>query len=135
MPHISGSDVAGTVAEVGENIATNIKVGDKVTSYPNLTCRVCYECTSGREYDCGNRQVWGFQTGPQWGGFAQYTHLPEVNVVKLPDNVSFTDAAAISMVRHDSLAHACYPSKDKARTDNSDNGWRKWNGNSRHSNC
>ena len=135
MPHISGSDVAGTVAEVGENIATNIKVGDKVTSYPNLTCRVCYECTSGREYDCGNRQVWGFQTGPLWGGFAQYTHLPEVNVVKLPDNVSFTDAAAISMVRHDSLAHACFPSEDKAGTDDSDNGWRKRNGNSRHTNC
>ena len=98
MPHISGSDVAGTVAEVGENVTTNIKVGDRVASYPNLTCRVCYECTSGREYDCGNRQVWGFQTGPLWGGFAQYTHLPEVNVVKLQDNVSFTDAAAISMV-------------------------------------
>src|ERR687897_474739 len=53
---------------------------------------------SGSEYDCGSRQVWGFQTGPLWGGFAQYTHLPEVNVVKLPDNVSFTYAAAISMV-------------------------------------
>src|ERR687884_990938 len=98
MPHISGSDIAGTVAEVGENVTTNIKAGDRVASYPNLTCRVCYECTSGREYDCGSRQVWGFQTGPLWGGFAQYTHLPEVNVVKLPDNVSFTDAAAISMV-------------------------------------
>src|ERR671938_2156928 len=98
MPHISGSDVAGTVAEVGENVTTNIKVEDRVASYPNLTCRVCYECTSGREYDCGSRQVWGFQTGPLWGGFAQYTHLAEVNVVKLQDNVSFTDAAAISMV-------------------------------------
>src|ERR671912_1957360 len=98
MPHISGSDVAGTVAEVGEHVTTNIQVEDRVASYPNLTCRVCYECTSGREYDCGSRQVWGFQTGPLWGGFAQYTHLSEVNVVKLPDNVSFTDAAAISMV-------------------------------------
>jgi alcohol dehydrogenase len=73
MPHISGSDIAGTIAEVGENVTTNIKVGDRVASYPNLTCRVCYECTSGREYDCGSRQVWGFQTGPLWGGFAQYT--------------------------------------------------------------
>ena len=42
--------------------------------------------------------IWGFQTGPLWGGFAQYTHLPEVNVAKLPENVSFEDAAAISMV-------------------------------------
>ena len=98
MPHISGSDAAGTVVEVGESVTTNIKVGDRVASYPNLTCRICYECTSGREYDCRSRQVWGFQTGPLWGAFAEYTHLPEVNVVKLPDNVSFTDAAAISMV-------------------------------------
>lgn len=55
-------------------------------------------CTSGREYDCNDRTIWGFQTGPLWGGFAQYTHLPEVNVVKIPDNVSFDEAAAISMV-------------------------------------
>ena len=52
MPHISGSDVAGTIVEVGENVTANIKVGDRVASYPNLTCRVCYECTSGRGDDC-----------------------------------------------------------------------------------
>jgi len=98
MPHISGSDIAGTVVDTGDNTSGRLKVGDKVVSYPNLTCRVCYECTSGREYDCFHRQVWGFQTGPLWGGFAQYTHLPEVNVIKLPDGVSFVDAAAISMV-------------------------------------
>lgn len=98
MPHISGSDIAGTVVETGDNISGRIRVGDRVVSYPNLTCRVCYECTSGREYDCFSRQVWGFQTGPLWGGFAQYTHLPEVNAIKLPDGVSFVDAAAISMV-------------------------------------
>ncbi|HJS81559.1 MAG TPA: zinc-binding dehydrogenase, partial [Nitrososphaera sp.] len=98
MPHISGSDIAGTVVETGDNISGRIRVGDRVVSYPNLTCRVCYECTSGREYDCFSRQVWGFQTGPLWGGFAQYTHLPEVNAMKLPDGVSFVDAAAISMV-------------------------------------
>lgn len=98
MPHISGSDAAGTVVEVGEDVTPNIKVGDRVVAHPNLTCRVCHECTSGREYDCRDRKVWGFQTGPLWGAYAQYTHLPEVNVVKFPDNVSFTDAAAISMV-------------------------------------
>ncbi|HEY6949465.1 MAG TPA: zinc-binding dehydrogenase, partial [Nitrososphaeraceae archaeon] len=86
------------VVEIGENVTANIKIGDRVVAHPNLTCRICYECTSGREYDCLNRKVWGFQTGPLWGGFAQYTHLPAVNVVKLRDNVSFNDAAAISMV-------------------------------------
>ncbi|HEX6379446.1 MAG TPA: zinc-binding dehydrogenase, partial [Nitrososphaeraceae archaeon] len=98
MPHISGSDAAGTVVEVGDNVTTNIKVGDRVVVHPNLTCRICNQCIGGQEYDCRSRMVWGFQTGPLWGAFAQYTHMPEVNVVKIPDNVSFNDAAAISMV-------------------------------------
>lgn len=97
MPHISGSDAAGTVAEVGEDVS-HFKAGDRVVVHPNLTCRVCYECTSGREYDCRDRKVWGFQTGPLWGAYAQYTHMPEANVIKLPGDISFTDAAAISMV-------------------------------------
>jgi alcohol dehydrogenase len=97
IPHISGSDVAGTIVETGEDV-TKFKVGDRVVSHSNISCRVCNMCTSGREYDCNDRLVWGFQTGPLWGAFAQYTHLPEVNVAKIPDNISFDDAAAISMV-------------------------------------
>jgi alcohol dehydrogenase len=97
MPHISGTDISGVVEEVGENV-TSISVGDRIASHANLSCRICNLCTSGREYDCEKRKVWGFQTGPLWGGYCQYTYLPEVNVVKISDNVSFQDAAAISMV-------------------------------------
>ena len=97
LPHISGSDVAGTVVEAGEEV-TKLKVGDRVVSHSNMSCRVCDMCTSGREYDCNERLIWGFQTGPLWGGFCQYTHLPEVNVAKIPDPVSFEQAAAVSMV-------------------------------------
>ena len=80
LPHISGSDVAGNVVEVGEDV-TKFKVGDRVVSHSNMSCRICELWTSGREYDCKYRMIWGFQTGPLWGGFAQYTHLPEVNVL------------------------------------------------------
>ncbi|MFZ0329207.1 MAG: zinc-binding dehydrogenase [Nitrososphaeraceae archaeon] len=97
LPHISGSDASGTAVEVGEDVL-RIKVGDRVVSHSNMSCRVCDMCTSGREYDCADRTIWGFQTGPLWGGFTQYTHLPEVNVLKIPDNVSFESAAAVSMV-------------------------------------
>ncbi len=97
MPHISGSDAAGTVVEVGENVRT-LKVGDRVVSHSNLSCRVCDACTSGREYDCQQRTIWGFQTGPLDGAFGEHAKLPEVNVLKIPDNVSFNDAAAVSMV-------------------------------------
>ena len=75
----------------------HFEVGDRVVSHGNLTCRVCQACTDGREYDCRNRKVWGFQTGPLWGGYCEVTHLPEVNVVKIPSNVSYEEAAAASM--------------------------------------
>jgi NADPH:quinone reductase-like Zn-dependent oxidoreductase len=96
MPHISGTDAAGEVIAVGDDVQ-QIQIGDRVVSNGNLTCRVCKECTSGREFDCRKRTIWGFQTGPLWGGFCEVTHLPESNVIKIPDNLSFDESAAASM--------------------------------------
>jgi NADPH:quinone reductase-like Zn-dependent oxidoreductase len=84
------------VTDVGGDVR-KLKVGDRVVSHSNMSCRTCEACTSGREFDCPERKIWGFESGPLWGGFSQYSHLPEVNVVKLQDNVSFNDAAAASM--------------------------------------
>ena len=96
LPHISGTDAAGEVIAIGEDVK-NIKIGDRVVSHGNMSCRVCKLCTSGREYDCKKRKIWGFETGPLWGGYCEVTHLPEVNVVKIPDNVTYESAAAASM--------------------------------------
>jgi len=96
LPHISGTDASGEVIEIGNEVK-NIKVGDRVVSHGNMSCRICKACTDGREYDCRNRKIWGFETGPLWGGYCEVTHLPEVNVVKIPENVTFEEAAAASM--------------------------------------
>ena len=96
LPHISGSDAAGEVIAIGDEV-TGFKVGDRVVSHSNMSCRVCEACTDGREFDCIKRTIWGFQTGPLWGAFGELTHLPEVNVAKIPDSVSFDEAAAASM--------------------------------------
>ena len=96
LPHISGTDAAGEVIAIGENV-TNIKVGDRIVSHGNMSCRVCAPCTDGKEYNCRKRKIWGFETGPLWGGYCEVAHLPEINVLKIPDNVSYEEAAAASM--------------------------------------
>ena len=96
LPHISGTDAAGEVIAIGNDVR-NIRVGDRVVSHGNISCRVCKVCTDGREYDCKKRSIWGFQTGPLWGGYCEVAHLPEVNVVKIPENISYDEAAAASM--------------------------------------
>ena len=93
LPHISGSEAVGEVVEIGNSVK-HIKVGDRVATHCNISCRICTECIEGREFNCPSRYVWGYQTGPLWGGFSEYTHMPEINVVKIPDNVSFEQAAA-----------------------------------------
>ncbi|MFQ5440229.1 MAG: zinc-binding dehydrogenase [Nitrosopumilaceae archaeon] len=96
LPHISGTDASGEVIAIGSEVK-NIKIGDRIVSHGNMSCRVCKLCTSGREYDCRKRKIWGFETGPLWGGYCEISHLPEENVVKIPENVTYEDAAAASM--------------------------------------
>ena len=96
LPHISGTDAAGQVVAVGGDVE-GIKIGDRIVSHGNLSCRVCSQCMCGQEYNCPKRSIWGFETGPLWGGYCEYTYLPEYNAVKIPDGVSYEDAAAASM--------------------------------------
>ncbi len=97
MPHISGSDVAGEVVEVGKGVK-NIEVGQKVLSHPALSCRTCEACTSGHEYFCRRFKIWGFQTGPYDGAHAELARLPESNVIPMPANLNFEEAAAVPLV-------------------------------------
>lgn len=66
-PHIMGLDVAGVVAELGEGV-TELNLGDRVVYHGDLTKK---------------------------GGYAEYAVTTAHTVSRIPDSITFEDAAAI----------------------------------------
>ncbi|MBI5432541.1 MAG: zinc-binding dehydrogenase [Planctomycetes bacterium] len=95
MPHVSGSDAAGEIVELGPGV-TNVAVGDEVIVHAVRACRVCTACLSGQEVFCRGMRIWGFQTGPYDGSFAQFAKVQVQQLAPKPKHLSWTDAAAVS---------------------------------------
>jgi acryloyl-coenzyme A reductase len=93
VPIVLGHEIAGIVEGIGSNV-TNVRSGDRVVSTLYLTCGTCRYCLSGRETICADfRGYVGIHTP---GAYAEYTTIPAINLVKLPDHVSFADASVIA---------------------------------------
>jgi NADPH:quinone reductase-like Zn-dependent oxidoreductase len=97
FPHISGSDLSGEVSEIGADV-TSVQRGDKVVLHPGVSCRTCEYCTNGQEYFCRGFMIYGFQTGPLQGAFAEYAKVPDVNLIPMPSRLSFEEAASVPLV-------------------------------------
>ncbi|MBI2883635.1 MAG: zinc-binding dehydrogenase [Candidatus Methylomirabilis oxyfera] len=94
LPHISGSDVAGEVAAVG-SVATRITLGQRVVVSPGVSCGQCACCLSGRDNLCRSYEiVGGYRID---GGYAEYVKVPEVNILPIPEGMSFEAAAAFPL--------------------------------------
>ena len=93
LPHIPGHEFAGVIAAVGSE-ARRWRAGDRVTTPFALGCGNCVYCLAGDQQVCENQFQPGF-TGP--GSFAEYVALPfaDLNLVRLPDEMEFVDAAAL----------------------------------------
>lgn len=88
-PIVLGHEFSGIVADVGADV-TGIKPGDRVTAAPLLPCHKCIDCQLGHFSQC---KYYKFVGSSVFGSWAQYVKLPAVNVVKLPDEVSFEEGA------------------------------------------
>jgi 2-desacetyl-2-hydroxyethyl bacteriochlorophyllide A dehydrogenase len=93
LPHVPGSDVAGEIVALGDGV-TNFKVGDKVIVNPNLTCRECEWCRMGEDSMCQSFGIFGAKC---WGGYAEYAKVPARNLIPMPENLTFEQAAAFPL--------------------------------------
>lgn len=93
-PIVQGHEVGGVVSAVGKNIKS-VKVGDKITFMPQVTCGECYPCQHGMYHICESLKVMGFQTN---GAGQEYFTLPAWNVIRLPDDLPLDQAAMIEPI-------------------------------------
>jgi NADPH:quinone reductase-like Zn-dependent oxidoreductase len=92
LPHISGSDVAG---EIAESPAADLPVGRRVMLQPGVSCGRCAACLSARDNECPRYEVLGYMNHP--GGYAEFVKVPVQNIVPIPDGIGFIEAAAFPL--------------------------------------
>ncbi|HVW77531.1 MAG TPA: alcohol dehydrogenase catalytic domain-containing protein [Alloacidobacterium sp.] len=95
-PFVLGHEFSGTIEEVGRNVR-HWKRGDRVIFPMNPGEGSCEWCLSGNQHICdsGANLVPGVS---YWGAFGEYVAIrhADVNLVRLPDAMSFADSASLA---------------------------------------
>ena len=94
---VLGHECAGVVERVGREIDLVVP-GDRVWVRPGAPCGQCRWCRKGQYMYCPSGFDRALGLGPGYdGAFAEYVLIkyPRETLIKLPDNVSFQEAALI----------------------------------------
>lgn len=94
LPHVSGSDVSGIVEQIGAQVE-GVSLGAGVVVSPGISCWKCEYCLAGRDNFCRTYGLLGAMTH---GGYAEYVNVPFRNVLPMPANLTFEQAAAFPLV-------------------------------------
>ncbi len=114
-PIIMGHESAGIIVEIGEQVA-GWQIGDRVTFDSTIYCGECYYCQRGEINLCDHRRVLGVSCGDyrQHGAFAELVSVPQHILYRLPDGLTFPQAAmaepvaiAVHAVRRAALPPNC----------------------------
>ncbi len=96
MPHILGSDISGVVKELGDNVTSDFKLGERVIIDPSLSCGTCEYCRMGEQSLCPHYKIIGEHVR---GGYAEYIAVNEENVIPIPKEagLDYVEAAAVPL--------------------------------------
>lgn len=90
-PLIPGHEFSGMVVDIAQNVDSKWK-NQRVGVFPLIPCYSCGPCQNGQYEMCRSYSYLGSRRD---GGFAEYVAVPEKNLIALPDNVSYEEAAML----------------------------------------
>lgn len=98
-PIVMGHEAAGTIAATGSGVS-GFAQGDRVTFDSTVYCGTCPNCVRGDINLCDRRQVLGVSCTEyrRAGAFAEYVAVPARIVHRLPESISFPEAAMLEAV-------------------------------------
>ncbi len=92
-PLVLGHEMAGEIAGVGPGVS-RVAAGDRVTIDQVVGCGTCFFCRGGSVQFCET----GFELGiTRDGGCQDYVVTPERNVYRIPESISYEEAAVLDM--------------------------------------
>jgi len=84
---IIGHEFSGFVADKGKNVK-DVELNEKVTAWPIIPCHECRYCKMGLTHLCENMRPWP-------GAFSEFVKVPSENVIKIPPQLSYEEAAML----------------------------------------
>ena len=89
-----GHEFAGEVVKLGQGVK-GYQIGDRVVVDPNIYCHACEFCLNGQVNLCENLRALGVDIN---GGFAQYCVVPVTQLQKIPESLSYQEAAFVEPI-------------------------------------
>ncbi len=98
-PIIMGHEASGVIVKKGARVR-GFSEGERVTFDSTIYCGECFYCRQGLINLCDNRRVLGVSPKEyrQHGAFAEYVAVPDHILYRLPDGISFEQAAMVEPV-------------------------------------
>lgn len=91
FPLIPGHEFSGVVTAIGEGTSQSW-LGKRVGVFPLIPCHSCIPCQNEQYEMCRSYSYLGSRTN---GGFAEYAAVPQENLIELPEQVTFEQAAML----------------------------------------
>jgi L-iditol 2-dehydrogenase len=92
---VMGHEACGEVADAGARV-TRFKAGDRVAVNPLIPCGACDACAHGWFHMCDAMVTFGSAIRVFHDGLtAEYAAVPERQLARLPDGVSFQEGAVV----------------------------------------